>query len=57
MPELTNNKVGSLLGIKLEERTMLWPLDSKNLRNLSRISDEFIGSVSVKVRAKREFNR
>ena len=36
-------KVGSLPGTRLEERTTVWALDSKKLRNFSRISDEFMG--------------
>jgi hypothetical protein len=39
---LVNNKVGSLPGPSELERTIVWPFDSKNLRNLSRISDDFM---------------
>jgi hypothetical protein len=42
MPLLVSNKVGSLPGTRELERTIVWPLDSKNLRNLSRISDDFM---------------
>jgi hypothetical protein len=51
MPELVNNKVGSFPGTKLDERTMVWPLDSKNERNLLRMSDEFMASRSKRWRS------
>src|SRR5690349_4672357 len=42
MPELVKSSVGSLPGTRLDERTIVWPFDSKNLRNFSRISAAFI---------------
>src|ERR1700712_1214942 len=42
MPLLVNNIVGSLPGTSGLERTIVWPLDSKNLRNFSRISVDFM---------------
>jgi hypothetical protein len=40
MPELVNNRVGSLLSTKGADGTILWPLLSKNSRNLLRICRE-----------------
>ena len=42
MPELVKSSVGSLPGTRLDERTIVWPFDSKNLRNFSRISAAFM---------------
>lgn len=42
MPEFVNISVGSLPGTRLDERTIVWPFDSKNLRNFSRISAAFM---------------
>ena len=42
MPELVKSSVGSLPGTRLDERTIVWPFDSKNFRNFSRISAAFM---------------
>ncbi|MCY1233471.1 hypothetical protein D9M72_460150 [compost metagenome] len=43
MPELVNSSVGSFAGTRLDERTTVWPFDSKNCRNLLRMSETFMG--------------
>ena len=42
MPALVNNSVGSSPGTTGLEATMVCPLDSKNFRNVERISEAFI---------------
>jgi hypothetical protein len=42
MPALVNISVGSLRGTSGEERTTVWPLPSKKVRNFWRISEAFM---------------
>src|SRR5260364_2508 len=48
MPAFVNSSVGSLPGIKGEERTTVWPFDAKKSKNRARISAACMSSLEYK---------
>src|SRR5215218_2747816 len=55
IPAFVNSSVGSSPGTTGLEATIAWPFDSKNFRNVERISEAFIGCRSCSREAKRRF--
>src|SRR3954462_14537711 len=50
MPAFVNSKVGSSPGTTGLDGTTVWPFDSKNFRNVERISEAFIVDAAPRAR-------
>src|ERR1700712_5224402 len=48
MPALVNSRVGSSPGTTGLDGTIVWPFDSKNLRNVDRISADFTKALAAR---------